>query len=497
MIKSSGASGQTAFGTATGVNHVRIGPLELPTDPLARMWLRDTGDAPERVVQAWKVLAGEVEPSRLEGTIVFIGTSAAGLKDLRATPLNRAAAGVEIHARIAEQAVLGLFLQRPDWLGGAELVYLLVFGLALLILLPRRGPVWCAVMGAGGTLLAFAISFVGFAQFNILIDPLYPSLSALTLYLAASLLVFLRSEGERRRVRTAFSRYMSPTLVEQLAADPSRLTLGGETRDMTLLFCDVRDFTTLSETMDAGTLTRFINRFLTPMTEIILDHRGTIDKYMGDAIMAFWNAPLDDPDHAPNAARAALAMIKSLERLNVEWEADAKARGTTSPYVAIGIGLNSGPCCVGNMGSDLRFDYSVIGDDVNLASRLEGQSKTYGVPIVIGENTRARLDRVAVLELDLLRVKGKQRPVRIFALLGDESMIGDPWFRALSEAQSAMLKAYRARDWTRATSLLTLCRTVAEGRLMKLWDLYAERIAELRGAALPADWDGVAVATRK
>jgi adenylate cyclase len=355
----------------------------------------------------------------------------------------------------------------------------------------------CAVVTIAGIALAIAVSWLSFRHLGWLIDPLYPSLAALALYLSASLLVFLRTEGERRRVRSAFSRYMAPALVERLAQDPAHLTLGGEMRDMTILFSDIRDFTSLSETMDATTLTRFINQFLTPMTNIILRHRGTIDKYMGDAIMAFWNAPLDDPDHARNAARAALQMVSELEHLNRAWSERAAAEGRPIHKVAIGVGLNTGPCCVGNLGSDLRFDYSVIGDDVNLASRLEGQSKTYGVPIVIGENTRARLDGFAVLELDLLRVKGKTRPARVFALLGDEKVAGEIWYRAVYEAQAAMLKAYRARDWARAAALLGLCRRASEGRLQTLWELYEARIAELRATALPSDWDGVAIARQK
>ncbi len=497
VIKSSNASGTTAFGEQTGVNHARIGNLIVPTDAAGRVWMHDTGRVAARTIPAWKVMQGEVRAADIAGTIVFIGTSAAGLKDLRVTPLDAAAPGVDVHARITEQMVLGDFLQRPDWIGGAEIAYLFVLGVVVLLLLPRWGPIGCAAVTVIAIVAACATSWFAYTHLHWLIDPLYPSLAVLALYLCASLLVFLHTEGERRRVRHAFGRYMSPTLVERLANDPSQLALGGETRDMTILFTDIRDFTSVAETMDAASLTRFINDFLTPMTDIILRHRGTIDKYMGDAIMAFWNAPLDDPDHAPNAARAALNMLTELERLNVDWAAAAEKDGRNAHPISIGVGLNSGACCVGNMGSSLRLEYSVIGDDVNLASRLEGQSKTYGVPIVIGENTRARLDSFASLELDLLRVKGKQRPVRVFALLGDERVAAAPWFLAVTEAQTAMLKAYRTRDWSRAAALLPLCRLAAEGRLASVWALYEARIAELRDSDVPTDWDGVAIARQK
>ncbi len=497
VIKSSNASGQTGFGEKTGLNHARIGSLIVPTDAAGRLWLHDTGRVDARTIPAWRVMQGDVRANEIAGTIVFVGTSAAGLRDLRVTPLDAAAPGVNVHARIVEQMVLGDFLGRPDWVGGAEIVFLLVLGAGVLLLLPRWGPVGCAVVTVLGIVAAFASSWFSYTYLRWLIDPLYPSLAVLALYLCASLLVFLHTEGERRRVRHAFGRYMSPALVDRLADDPAHLSLGGETRDMTLLFTDIRDFTAVAETMDAATLTRFINQFLTPMTDVILRHRGTIDQYMGDAIMAIWNAPLDDPDHAPNAARAALHMLTELERLNGAWADEAARDGKPAHAVSIGVGLNTGPCCVGNMGSNLRFDYSVIGDDVNLASRLESQSKTYGVPIVIGENTRARLDGFAALELDLLRVKGKQRPVRIFALLGDESVAGETWFRATSEAQTAMLKAYRAGDLSRASALLAVCRRAAEDRLGTLWSLYETRIEELSTGAMPPDWDGVAVAQRK
>jgi adenylate cyclase len=323
-------------------------------------------------------------------------------------------------------------------------------------------------------------------------------LAGLGVYLVGSLQNFLSSEAQRRRVRGAFSRYLSPTLVDELAANPDKLRLGGEMRDMTLLFCDVRGFTTISEQLDPHALTRLVNRFLTPMTNIILERRGCIDKYMGDCVMAFWNAPLDDPEHPRHACDAALAMMKGLEVLNAQFAAHDHDFGHPIPPLAIGIGVNSGMCCVGNMGSDQRFDYSVISDEVNLASRLEGQSKNYGVSIVIGENTQARVPELASVQLDLIRVKGKTRPVRIFALLGDETLAADPSFRELVKVQDGMLAAYRGQRWDEALAAL------AEGRrlgaalgLSGLFALYEERIAEFRKEPPQADWDGVYIAHTK
>jgi adenylate cyclase len=224
---------------------------------------------------------------------------------------------------------------------------------------------------------------------------------------------------------------------------------------------------------------------------------GTIDKYMGDAIMAFWNAPLDDPNHAENAARATLAMISDLARLNADWRAEAKAENRPFHQVRIGVGLNTGPICVGNVGSDLRFDYSVIGDDVNLASRLESQCKTYGTSIIIGSNTRSRLNGFAAVELDLLRVKGRERPERIYTLLGDETTGKEPWFKQLDELQTALLAAYRTQDWDRAEELIAAARKLANGQLDPVYDLYVARIAEYRFQPPPNDWDGITRATEK
>jgi adenylate cyclase len=420
------------------------------------------------------------------------------LRDLRAMPLNPAASGVELHARTTEQILLGEFLDRPDWTTGLEVIWLAVLGAVLVFSLPRAGPIRCAVIGAVGVAVSIGASWYAFDRHGLLIDPVFPAAAATMLYVIGSLESFLRTEAERRRVRGAFSHYLSPTMVARLAADPKALRLGGETREMTIMFTDIRRFTSRSEWMDAAALARFLNRFLTPMTAIIHEHRGTLDKYIGDAIMAFWNAPLDDPDHAQHAARAALAMLAGLEALNATLDAEARAAGAEFTPIAIGIGLNSGAVSVGNMGSDQVFGYTVIGDDVNLASRLEGRSKTYGVGIVIGENTQRLLPPgFAVLELDLVRVKGKKRPVTIYTILGDAKTAAEPWFVALSEQHAAMLTAYRSQEWSGATAAILRGRATAGGRLDGLYDLYRERIAAFREHPPPEDWDGVEIATEK
>jgi len=298
-------------------------------------------------------------------------------------------------------------------------------------------------------------------------------------------------------VRHAFSHYMAPALVERLADDPSRLKLGGETRDMTLLFSDVRGFTTISEGLDAEELTRFLNSLFTPLSNIILDEQGTIDKFMGDAVMAFWNAPLDDSAHPSHACGAALRMMREMESLNARWREEAKVKGRPFKPVRLGIGLNTDVCCVGNLGSETRFDYSVIGDNVNVASRLEGQSKTYDVGTVVGESTTARAPDFAFLELDLLKVKGKTEATRAFALLGDSALKQSPNFITLAERHGEFLARYRAKDWNAAEALSHECKKLNTSRLDHLYALYRERIAYFRMNPPPSDWDGTTEALSK
>jgi adenylate cyclase len=322
-------------------------------------------------------------------------------------------------------------------------------------------------------------------------------LTALLLYLSQSLLHFMRTEHDRAYLKSAFGRYVSPALLEQLVKDASRLRLGGEIREMSILFCDIRGFTSLAETMNAEALTHFINSFLTPMTEIILKRQGTIDKYIGDCIMAFWNAPVDQPRHAEFAVRAALDMTVELVRLNQVWAAEAEAAGRSFPPIRIGIGIATGDCCVGNLGSEQRFDYSVLGDDVNLASRLEGQTKTYGVPMIVSEATMQQLPGFAALELDLLAVKGKAQPRRVFAVLGDESAAAEDWFAPLAADHGAMLAAFGGQRWTAAASLVEHLSATAPAELGEFYDLYAARIDGFRRTPPPADWTGAVVAQTK
>jgi adenylate cyclase len=497
VVKSSGASGEKAFGEKTGIVEVRIGDYEVPTEADGQMWIRFTKQVKERYLPAWKVLNGNIGKEDIEGRLAIIGTSAAGLLDLRATPLEASVPGVELHAQAIEQILQGSFLQRPDFATPAELFYILVLGLLIALLIYRLGAAGSAVLGGIAVATVIGVSWYTFDAFGWLVDPIYPAIALTAIYLAGTLFVFLRTERERNRVRNAFGHYMAPALVERLADDPSRLKLGGETRDMTLLFSDVRGFTAISEGLDAEELTHFLNSLFTPLSKIILEEQGTIDKFMGDAVMAFWNAPLDDSEHASHACQAALRIMKEMPGLNEHWRSEAVVKGRSFNPVKIGIGLNTGVCCVGNLGSETRFDYSVIGDNVNVASRLEGQSKMYDVVTIVGESTTARAPDFAFLELDLLKVKGKTEATRIFALLGDNALKQTRGFIDLTGRHDEFLRKYRARDWDTADQLRRECDRMNGAGLHQLYAIYRERIVFFRQNPPPPHWDGSTEALSK
>ena len=496
IIQAVGASGEEGFGE-TGLVSFKVGAVKVPTDENGQIWVRFTGDIPERYVPAWKLLDGSAPAEKLEGHIVLIGTSAAAMKDLRATPLDPAAAGVSLHAEALETILTGNFLNRPDFAHGLEVVASFLLGLLLIWLLPKWGSVWCAVLTFAAIVGVVAGAWYAFDVYNWLLDPIYFSVVILVIYLTQSLLIFLATEAERARVRGAFGMYLSPALVEQLASDPEQLKLGGEMKDISIMFCDVRGFTSISELYDPEGLTQLINKFLTPMTQVIMDRMGTIDKYMGDCIMAFWNAPVDVPTHVAEACNSALTMFEKLEELNTELQQEAVSNNKEFRPLKIGIGLNTGSCCVGNMGSNQRFDYSILGDDVNLCSRLEGQSKGYGVDIVISETTKIAAPEFATIELDLIQVKGKTVPVRIFALIGNSEVQDSEWFKDMSAVHAELILEYRNQNWKKAKTLVSKAREAAGKKFDGLYDLFDARIEEYKSNPPGLDWDGVFVATDK
>ena len=498
IVKTGDGSGE--IGGSGDVVSLKVGQFEVPTTRSGDLWMRYTAPVPGRVIPAWKILTGALSPEQLrrevEGRILFVGAGAIGLRDLVSTPLQDRELGVMVHAQAAEQMILGHFLVRPDWAPGLEIALLLILGIGLAVLLPKIGALKGAIVGASAILLTGAGSWYAYTAHHFLLDPTWPALSVATAYLVQTILTFYREERQRAYIHHAFDRYLSPELVRRIADDPALLELGGVERDMSVLFADIRSFSRISEKLAPNEVISFLVRFLTPMTDLLLGYKATIDKYIGDAILAFWNAPLDDPDHHINAARAALAMQQRLTALNQEMI--GRGDGTWPGEVKIGIGLNSGPCCVGNIGSERRLSYSLIGDPVNVASRLESLSKYYGVSILMGNGLAKHLGGFATLPIDRVRVVGRDAAETVHVLLGDETVRGSSEFQAFAKNHRAALDAYFAQDWATAAELNDLNEQLAAGfGMTKLVMLYRERIADFAASPPPTGWDGVFAASSK
>ena len=434
-------------------------------------------------VSASDVLAGRVKKEVLAGHIILVGTTAPGLQDLRSTPVNNEYPGVEVHANLIKSILDGSFKLRPDYADGIEGIQIGVVGVLLALALAVLSPLPAILLAGAMGGAVFGFNYWAYAQQDWVLK------MAMALILIATLFVFNLGWGylfEFRKGRALVSRfgeYVAPELVAEMAADPEKYNMDGESRELTVLFVDVRGFTTISEGLTPKALREYINLYLTAMSEDIRDaHRGTLDKYIGDAVMAFWGAPVAFPDHASRGVATALLMQASAHRLND----DFVARGW--PPLKIGIGLNSGLMHVGDMGSKIRRAYTVMGDAVNLGSRLEGITKVYGVGICVGEATRAAAPEFAYRELDLVRVKGKNEPVAIFEPVMLERDL-PPAARAELERWNQALSAVRAQQWDQAEAIIVELTALAPDR--GLYSLYTGRIAYYRAHPPGADWDGV------
>jgi len=482
VIRATGASGEAAAGTSA-VNAIKIGAFRPPTTASGELWLYYTSDEahPERYVSAKDLFDGARLPElapRIEGQIVFIGTSAVGLRDIRATALGEQVPGVAIHAQAVEQIIFGQFLSRPDWANGAEVIATFAAGALLILALPAIGSIGTAILG---TLMISGLiggSVYLFLEDGLLVDPIYPSVTTVLVFAASTALLYFLTEREKRFVRQAFSQYLSPDLVTQLEKAPEQLALGGEIRPMTILFMDIRGFTPISEQLTPEELVTFLNTLLSPLSDAIQAEGGTIDKYIGDSIMAFWNAPLPVPDHAERACRASLAMLKVVERLNEEDAFGFKSRNLKAQTVQIGIGLNSGEACVGNMGSARRFNYSVIGDAVNVASRIESSCKFVGADLLVSEETKRAAPELAYLEAGEIPLKGKSEPIKLFALLGDDSYRTSEGFQDLEAAHQRLLQALKDAAPEKAGSALKAARDAAPD-LTPFYDRFEETVTVL------------------
>jgi adenylate cyclase len=497
VVKCVGDDGQSGPAASGGIAEIRDGAVVVDTQPSGDIRTYFAPMDPRRTIPAWKLFEEGADLSDLAGKLVIVGASASLLSDVVATPLNPSTPGVEAVAQLIEQILSGVTLRRPDWAPGVELLTAVALSLALIVAMPVIPAFWSGVMGAVAAAILCGVSWFAFTQHGLLLDPVVPSLSSAVVFLTGILTLYSQKRQQVTEIRSAFGRYVSPAVVAQLAEQPEKLKLGGLQRRLTVMFCDIRSFTTISEGFTAAELIHFLNEYLTPMTTVILDETGTVDKYMGDAIMAFWNAPLDDPDHAVHAVRAALRMRAALVELNRTWEARAREAGRPFAPVKFGVGLNTGDCSVGNMGSNQRFDYSAMGDEVNIASRLEGASKVFGVDIVASASTRSEAPGFAWLEIDLVRLKGRTQATPTFALAGDANYAVSLGFRALAERHEAMLEAYRRRDFAQAQALAAEALDMAPEEVKGLYGFYSERLAQLAASGLGESWRPMIALTEK
>ncbi|MEK7877593.1 MAG: adenylate/guanylate cyclase domain-containing protein [Pseudomonadota bacterium] len=469
-----------------GLEWLKVGSLRIPVDSdgVTSLIPYRGGEHSFKYVPAVDVMNARVDVADLKGKIVLVGTTAPGLLDLRATPVGGIYPGVEVHANMIGGILDGTIKQSPAYVIALEFTVLLLAGLIMALLLPLLTPLkslLVTVVVASGAVAGNSLLF----YYGNLVLPLASGLTMIALLFAFNMTYgyFVETRG-KRQITGLFGQYVPPELVDEMAKNPEHFSMEGESREMSVLFSDVRGFTTISEGLDPKQLSQLMNEFLTPLTEVIYQHRGTIDKYMGDCIMAFWGAPLPDPGHARNGLLAGLEMHAALEKMTPEF----RARGW--PEIRIGVGVNSGRMSVGNMGSRIRLAYTVMGDAVNLASRLESITKQYGVNMIVGEDTRNAVSDAVFCELDLVRVKGKDTAVKIFEPLGLQGQVEQA---KLDEAEryAEFLRLYRGQAWDQAEQALLNLQKMALGNYHAyLYEMYVKRIPYKRENPPGMDWDG-------
>ncbi|HPB15398.1 MAG TPA: adenylate/guanylate cyclase domain-containing protein [Smithellaceae bacterium] len=472
-----------------GVNSVTIDDIVIPTNESGQLLINYMG--PPQTFPHYSIadiLADRLPKDAFRNKIVLVGATAIGIYDLRVTPFSSTFPGVEIHANVIDNILHRNFLIHSSVTRFIDVCSIILFGLILGILIPRLRPI-TGMIAAFLMIAAFAgINFFIFFSFNTWLNLVYPLITMATIYLGITIYHYFKEEREKKKIRGAFQYYLTSSVINEMLKDPDKLKLGGDKKDLTVLFSDIRGFTTISEKMTPEELVALLNEYLTTMTNQVFHYDGLLDKYMGDAIMAVFGAPLDQPDHAERACRTALAMMKELRKLQDKWKAEGR------PVFDIGVGLNSGDMVVGNMGSEMRFDYTVMGDMVNLGSRLEGTNKEYGTNIIISEFTYEKVkDAMCCRELDGVRVKGKLKPVKIYELLGEKK--DEAAFRDLLEGFGKGLALYREAKWDEAIAAFQGVLAARPNDTPS--KVYVERCKNLKENPPAEPWDGVFVMTKK
>ena len=472
-----------------GVDGITLGDLRIPTDESGRLLINYLG--PAKTFPHYSIsdlIAGRISPDLVKDKIVVVGATATGIYDLRVTPFSPVYPGVELHATVVENILQGNFLEQSAWTTFIDICGIIFFGMIIGIAIPRlkalQGILLVMVLlggfVAGNTLI--------FAKYNTWLNMVYPVLTMMTIYLVITVYRYFTEEREKKKIRGAFQYYLTASVINELLKDPTKLKLGGDKKDLTVMFSDIRGFTTISEKLTPEELVHLLNEYLTAMTDIVFKYEGLLDKYIGDAIMAVFGAPVDQPDHAMRSCRTALEMMATLKGLQQKWAAEGR------PFVDIGVGINSGDMVVGNMGSNMRFDYTVMGDNVNLSSRLEGINKEYGTHIVISEYTYGVVkEEMFCRELDAVRVKGKKLPVKIYELICERKDAAE--HEEYIGRFHAGLAHYKAARWDEGIAAF---KSVLEIRPDDPpAKLYIQRCQDLKENPPEGEGDGVFTMTRK
>lgn len=475
-----------------GVQGLQIGDRMVPTDEMGYMRINYLG--PEKTFPHYSmsdVLRGEFPEGTFRDKIVIMGATAIGLGDIRNTPFSSTGEypGLEIHATVIDNILQRDHISKPKWATVLDVIAILALGLLTGFVIPRLNAITAIIAAAALLVGYFLVNQILFVKGGLWVNLVYPLMTIVLVYTALTVYHYLTEERERKKIRGAFSYYVSNAVVNEMLKDPDKLKLGGEKKELSVLFSDIRSFTSISESMTPEDLVHLLNEYLTVMTDIVFKYDGTLDKYIGDALMAIYGAPLNQPDHPKRACASALDMMEGLKALNEKWIREGKIP------LDIGIGINTGPMMVGNMGSDQRFDYTVMGDAVNLGSRLEGANKSYQTHILISGSTYEQVkDDFVCMELDSVRVKGKTQPVGIFELISGKGRLSERNMEAVNRFHKG-LQLYKAQDWDAAIEVFegvhVLDQTVyAAG-------LYIQRCRELKENPPGSDWDGVFTMTTK
>ena len=465
---------------------LQVGGVKVPVDAGGKIFIPYRAGAPFPYVSAADVLAGRVKPAQLENRIMLVGSTAPGLADLRVTPFSSAFPGVEIHAHLMAGMLDGTTRVTPPWAGAAVLIAVIGLGIVMVAGLALFGPLGDLLLALGlgaGLLVTYGAAW----KHHWVLPLATPLVTVAALFMLNTAYGYFVETRSKRQITKLFGQYVPPELADKMSQDPTHYSMEGQSREMTVLFSDIRGFTNFSESLPPTELAEVLNAYLSRMTAIVQQHRGTIDKYIGDAVMAFWNAPVDMANHAESAVQAGLDMQAALPELNKEFA----ARGW--PAVKIGVGVNTGRMSVGNMGSEFRLSYTVMGDAVNLGSRLEGITKQYGVGILATETTVAADHVHQFMKVDVVRVKGKEKPVAIFQPLGRKGELSEDAGK-MAQLFEAAFERYQKQDWGGAENLL---RQMTEIAPCGLCETYLARIAHFREHPPETNWDGVFVYTTK